>query len=219
MGEPVGRRCMPESSILEMTAEIAVAFAGFIGIFLALATRDGRFPPSESFTIRTIVISSVSPVFYCAVPLILNTFGISGEPLWRLSRSIRTFLWPTHSVCETIRICHPHKSAPFPTRSTTTREPAIFRTGGAGGDAQNASAAGPGSTTMAHSTSAHIGRAIVPPSGRGLSTDRGRVTCGLNRWSDRHSSPDIGRCHRCSNGDAGSRKSSRACSRCGSLMV
>ena len=76
---------MPESSTLEMTAEVSVAFAGFIGIFLALATRDGRFPPAESFTIRTIVISSVSPVFYCAVPLVLSSLGVSAELLWRLS--------------------------------------------------------------------------------------------------------------------------------------
>lgn len=53
---------MAESATLETTAEVAVAFAGFIGIFLAVATRDGGFPPDEAFTIRTIVISSVSPV-------------------------------------------------------------------------------------------------------------------------------------------------------------
>jgi hypothetical protein len=76
-----------ESSVLETTAEISVAFAGFIGIFLVLATRDGRFQPGEAWGIRLIVICSVAPVFAAAVPLILHAFGISGALLWRISSS------------------------------------------------------------------------------------------------------------------------------------
>ena len=78
---------MDESSILETTAEVSVAFAGFIGIFLVLATRDGRFPAVDSFSIRLIVICSVAPVFYAAVPLVLNSLGVSGAMLWRISSS------------------------------------------------------------------------------------------------------------------------------------
>ncbi len=78
---------MDESSILETTAEVSVAFAGFIGIFLVLATRDGRFQPVEAWGIRLIVICSVAPVFYSAVPLVLNSLGISGSMLWRISSS------------------------------------------------------------------------------------------------------------------------------------
>ena len=58
---------MEESSLLETTAEVSVAFAGFIGIFLVLAARDGRFPPTESFQIRLIVLCSIAPVFGGAV--------------------------------------------------------------------------------------------------------------------------------------------------------
>ncbi len=76
---------MTDSSLLETTAEVAVAFAGFIGIFLVLATRDGRFPAADSYFIRVIVISSIAPVFYCAVPLVLNSLGVSGTMLWRVS--------------------------------------------------------------------------------------------------------------------------------------
>jgi hypothetical protein len=74
-----------ESSLLETTAEVSVAFAGFIGIFLVLAARDGRFPPGESFAIRLIVACSVAPVFYAMLPLLLHSFGLSGERLWQLS--------------------------------------------------------------------------------------------------------------------------------------
>ena len=76
---------MTESSFLETTAEVSVAFAGFIGIFLVLATRDGRFRPGEGWSIRLIVICSVAPVFYAALPLILGSLGLTGELLWRSS--------------------------------------------------------------------------------------------------------------------------------------
>jgi hypothetical protein len=77
-----------ESSLLETTAEVAVAFAGFIGIFLVLTTRDGRFAPGDSLSIRAIVLASVVPVFYCAVPLVLHSLGVSGAMLWRISSGI-----------------------------------------------------------------------------------------------------------------------------------
>lgn len=76
---------MDESSLLGTTAEISVAFAGFIGIFLVLAARDGRFPPAESFQIRLIVICSIAPVFFAALPLVLAALGLSGVALWRTS--------------------------------------------------------------------------------------------------------------------------------------
>ena len=79
---------MNESSLLETTAEVAVAFAGFIGIFLVLTTRDDRFAPGDSLSIRAIVLASVVPVFYCAVPLVLHSLGVSGAMLWRMSSGI-----------------------------------------------------------------------------------------------------------------------------------
>ena len=76
---------MSESSLLETTAEVAVAFAGFIGVFLVLARRDGRFPADDSLTIRVIVAGSVGAVFYSALPLVLHALGVSGASLWRIS--------------------------------------------------------------------------------------------------------------------------------------
>jgi len=76
------------SSLFETTAEVSVAFAGFIGIFLILATRDGRFSATDAISIRTIVISSVAPVFYAFLPLLLDFLGISGPTLWRAASSL-----------------------------------------------------------------------------------------------------------------------------------
>ncbi len=79
---------MEETSLLETTAEISVAFTGFIGIFLVLAARNGRFQPLEAFAIRLIVICSITPVFLAFLPLILSSLGISGTMLWRVSSII-----------------------------------------------------------------------------------------------------------------------------------
>lgn len=78
---------MDESSLLELTAEVSIAITGFISIFLVLAARDGRLLPVDAFTIRIIVICSFGPVFYAVLPLILNSFGLSGAVLWRSSSS------------------------------------------------------------------------------------------------------------------------------------
>ena len=78
---------MDESSLLELTAEVSIAITGFISIFLVLAARDGRLLPVDAFTIRIIVICSFGPVFYAALPLVLNSLGLSGAVLWRSSSS------------------------------------------------------------------------------------------------------------------------------------
>ena len=79
---------MPESSLLETTAEVSVAFTGFIGIFLVLATREGRFEPGEGWSIRLIVVCSIAPAFFSVVPLILGYLGVSGATLWRVSSAV-----------------------------------------------------------------------------------------------------------------------------------
>jgi hypothetical protein len=76
---------MDEFSFLETTAEISVAFTGFIGIFLVLAEREGKFLALEVYAVRLVVLCSVSPVFFSAFPLILSSLGVSGPVLWRIS--------------------------------------------------------------------------------------------------------------------------------------
>jgi hypothetical protein len=60
----------------EATAEIAVAVAGSISIFLALASRSQRFSAAEALGIRVIVLCSVWPVFCAAFPFLLS--GLAG---------------------------------------------------------------------------------------------------------------------------------------------
>ena len=84
----VGRHCMSDSSLLETTAEIAIALAGFVSIFLVLASRDGRFPPHDAFSVRLIVIASVACVFYAVFPLLLHALGVTEPVVWRVSSGL-----------------------------------------------------------------------------------------------------------------------------------
>ena len=76
---------MDAYSLLETTAEISVAFTGFIGIFLVLADREGKFLALEVYAVRLVVLCSVSPVFFSVLPLILGSLGLSGPLLWQIS--------------------------------------------------------------------------------------------------------------------------------------
>ena len=76
---------MDAYSFLETTAEISVAFTGFIGIFLVLAEREGKFLALEVYAVRLVVLCSVSPVFFSVLPLVLGSLGLSGPLLWQIS--------------------------------------------------------------------------------------------------------------------------------------
>jgi hypothetical protein len=76
---------MDEFSFLETTAEISVAFTGFIGIFLVLAEKEGKFLALEVYAVRLVVLCSISPVFFSVFPLVVHSLGLSGPMLWRIS--------------------------------------------------------------------------------------------------------------------------------------
>ena len=79
---------MQYMSLLETTAEVSIALAGFVGIFLALSSRDGKLQAPDVVAIRSIVSCSISPVFYAVIPILLFTFGVGEPELWRVSSGI-----------------------------------------------------------------------------------------------------------------------------------
>jgi len=92
---------MDYASLLETTAEIAVAFTGFIGIFVVLARRDGSFDPIAGLAIRVIVLSSVACVFYAALPVVLSATGLESDLLWRCSSAgllAAQITWTAHII-------------------------------------------------------------------------------------------------------------------------
>jgi len=73
---------------LVLFAELGAAFVGFIAIFLIFARREGRFSPADSLRIRSIILASISVVFFSLIPLILTHAGLSGVTLWRTASTV-----------------------------------------------------------------------------------------------------------------------------------
>ncbi len=88
--------------LLETTAEVSIALAGFTGIFLALGARDGEFKASDVVSIRSIVTCSVSPVFYAVLPILIASLGVREPEVWRVSSAVvmvvSIALWSTVMV-------------------------------------------------------------------------------------------------------------------------
>jgi len=71
-----------EASFLETTAEISVTFAGFVGVFLVLARRDGEFSRGDAFLIQVLILCCVPPLFYAVLPLVVKGFTASTSDAW-----------------------------------------------------------------------------------------------------------------------------------------
>ncbi len=75
-------------SVLETTAEISVAFAGFISLFLLLARSDGSLAAEIAVLIRFILLGSIASLFLAVLPLIASGLGIAGGSLWRTASCV-----------------------------------------------------------------------------------------------------------------------------------
>ena len=103
---------MTGTSLFETTAEISVAFAGFIGVFLALAARENRLAGIEAVSVQTIVVGSIVPIFYSFLPLVLDYLGLTGPSLWRLASGVTA----TFSILITFGMMRPVLALPRPDR-------------------------------------------------------------------------------------------------------
>lgn len=98
---------MNHASLLETTAEVSVAFMGFVGIFLILSSREQRFAGDEALMIKALVILSVTPVFSAPMPLVLNALGFAEMYAWRASSGALGFIGAAatiYMVRDTIRV-------------------------------------------------------------------------------------------------------------------
>lgn len=73
---------------LSLIAELGIAFAGFVAIFLIFARRDGRFSAADSLRVRSIILSSLGVVFIVLAPLLLHSYGLREVLLWRTASTI-----------------------------------------------------------------------------------------------------------------------------------
>ena len=76
---------MTDSSLLETTAEIAIAVVALVSIFLALVSRESRLPQYDAFSIKQIVGASGASVIYSVIPLLLHSLGVPEPMVWRVA--------------------------------------------------------------------------------------------------------------------------------------
>ncbi len=73
---------------LAVFAEIGIAFAGFMSIFLVFASRDGRFSPADSIQVVIIITSGFGTVLNALAPLVLHRLLLDAELALRLSAAL-----------------------------------------------------------------------------------------------------------------------------------
>ena len=66
-------------------AEIGVALAGFLAIFLGFVTREGHLSEAETLEVLTVVSSGFATVFIALLPLVLFRLGLQSAIAWRIS--------------------------------------------------------------------------------------------------------------------------------------
>ncbi len=73
---------------LRLIAELGVALAGLIAIFLVLIGRNGRFSAAESFHVRSMLAAGTWVAVMALLPLVLHLY-IDNEPaVWRTASGI-----------------------------------------------------------------------------------------------------------------------------------
>ena len=73
---------------LAVIAEIGIAFAGFMSIFLVFASRDGRFSPADSIQVVIIITSGFGTVLNALAPLVLHRLLLDAELALRLGAAL-----------------------------------------------------------------------------------------------------------------------------------
>ena len=73
---------------LAVIAEIGIAFAGFMSIFLVFASRDGRFSPADSIQVVVIITSGFGTVLIALAPLVFHRLLLDAELALRLGAAL-----------------------------------------------------------------------------------------------------------------------------------
>jgi len=72
-------------NILLTLAEIAITFAGLIGIMVAFSTGDGKMDLSDSLRVRVILLVSIYSAFFALLPLALLSIAAAAPHAWTAS--------------------------------------------------------------------------------------------------------------------------------------
>jgi hypothetical protein len=73
---------------LALLAEIGIAFAGFLAIFLVFAERGDRFSSSDRDQMLTVVVIGFAVMFAALTPLVLDRLGLEPPFIWRAASAV-----------------------------------------------------------------------------------------------------------------------------------
>ena len=73
---------------LALLAEIGIAVAGFLSIFLAFAERGGRLSSVDTDQMLTVVVIGFAVMFAALTPLVLDRLGLDPALIWRAASAV-----------------------------------------------------------------------------------------------------------------------------------
>ena len=84
------------TDLLHTLAEVSIAFVGFSTIVAAL--QSGGDAAFKVYSIRDVAIVGLVVLGACVLPLVLGTFGVGHETLWRVASLALSVGWITSAV-------------------------------------------------------------------------------------------------------------------------
>ena len=102
------------NDFLFIVAEIAIAFAGFAGLVVAISGRQGRSAERarlELVLLRTVLLVGLLVVAFALFPSLLSELGAEPEVAWRVSASVYFFALGGLAVRNAPRNIAAHRAA------------------------------------------------------------------------------------------------------------
>jgi hypothetical protein len=90
---------MDEFNQLDLIAEIAAAFLGFIALFLALSRSDGRFAESDRHFVQALVLSASLALVLAIAPRPISLF-MTDSSIWPVAAGCAIFLGLLTSILQ-----------------------------------------------------------------------------------------------------------------------
>ena len=104
---------MRGSDELILLAELGAAFAGFLAIFLIFARREGRFSPTDSLAVRSMILGSFMTLFLALAPLVLAGLSIDHSTVWRVAGALGLLV----VVLVAVNMARAHRRIPHDART------------------------------------------------------------------------------------------------------
>ncbi len=93
---------MQTEDFLLTLAEIAITFAGLIGIMVAFTAGDGKLNPADSLRVRVIIVFSIYSAFFSLLPISMLSIEYSAAYAWNISAALHLLFMISFPVSQRI---------------------------------------------------------------------------------------------------------------------